>query len=70
MKKQTKEPGLHRVGPNPWDYEYNPAKGQRVGFKYLDGEVLYGTVTDFVEDEDSGEIRLTVEPDDEELKPS
>lgn len=63
MKKQTEEPGLHRVGPNPWDYEYNPAKGQRVGFVDIDGNLMLGTVADFVEDKSTGEIRLTVDPD-------
>lgn len=64
MKKQTEEPGLHQVGPNPWDYEYNPAKGQRIGFVGVDGELHRGIVTDFSEYDVTGEIRLTVGPDD------
>jgi hypothetical protein len=40
MKKQTEEPGLHLVGPNPWD---NPAKGQRVGVvDAADGNLYLG----------------------------
>lgn len=61
MKKQTDEPGLHRIGPNPWDFEYNPAKGQRIGVVDVDGKTFYGTVSDFVEDEETGEIQLTVD---------
>lgn len=52
--------GLNRIGPNPWDYEYNPAKGQRVTFIDLDGTSLTGVITDFVEDEQDGTLSLTV----------
>jgi hypothetical protein len=53
--------GLHRVGPNPWDFEYNPGIGQRVSFVDARGNVHTGTVTDFEENEETGEKTLTVE---------
>ena len=51
-------PGLHRVGPAPYDFVYNPAKGQRVTFIGLDGRQFTGTVVDFTDDDD---IQLTIE---------
>ena len=52
-------PGLHKVGDHPWDYVYNPAKGQRIAC-VVNGEVVEGTVTDFVRNRATGEISLTV----------
>ena len=60
-------PGLHRVGPAPYDYVYNPAEGQRVG-SIVDGELHMGTVTGFVEDKATGSITLTVQPDLESME--
>lgn len=56
-------PGLHKVGDEPWDYVYNPAKGQRISSVGLDGELHTGVITDFVRNRSTGEISLTVEPD-------
>ncbi len=59
-------PGLHKTGDQPWDYVYNPAKGQRVGSVGLDGVLHTGTVTDFTRNRATGELSLTVEPDAED----
>lgn len=60
MPDSERVPGLHRVGPNPWDYEYNPAEGQRVSFVDLDGTTLSGVITAFTEDDETGELQLEV----------
>lgn len=56
----TKEPGLHRTGPEPYAFVFNPTKGQRLSFIGEDGEVFTGTVADFTEDEETGELSLTM----------
>lgn len=56
----TKEPGLHRIGPAPYDYVFNPAKGQILSFVGRDGTVYTDIVSDFSEDKETGEIRMTL----------
>lgn len=51
-------PGLHRIGPEPFAFVFNPAVGQKVTFVGLDGRAITGIVTDFTEDDETGEIRL------------
>lgn len=62
MSDEEKQPGLHKVGPNPWDYEFNPAKGMKIASVGLDGEIHHGIITDFDENEATGELTLTVDP--------
>lgn len=52
------EPGLHKVGPEPWAYVFNPAKGQKLSFVSKDGRVFTGTVADFSEDEETVELKF------------
>ena len=40
-----KVPRLHKTGPNPWDYEYNPVVGQKVTFVGVNGEELTDTIS-------------------------
>jgi len=54
-------PGLHQVGPAPYDYVFNPAKGQRITCVSPTGRTVTGTVTNVEEDKESGEVRLTVQ---------
>jgi hypothetical protein len=54
-------PGLHKVGPAPYDYVYKPANGQRLSFVDEDGHVYAGTVADVVEDEETGATTLTLQ---------
>lgn len=54
-------PGLHKTGPAPYDWVFNPAEGLPVAVD-IDGELTEGVISAFTEDEDSGEITLTVEP--------
>lgn len=61
MKEDKRKPGLHRVGPNPWDFEYRPVRGQQVSFVGIDGVTYTEVVKDFTEDEDTGEIKLEFE---------
>lgn len=56
-------PGLHQVGSAPYDYVFNPAKGQRVSFVGKDGGMVTGTVTDYTQDKSTGSLDMTVEPD-------
>jgi hypothetical protein len=58
VKEDTRKPGLHKVGPNPWDWEYKPEVGQRVLFVGKNGEEYGGVIKDFTEDEATGEITL------------
>lgn len=62
MSETEKVPGLHKTGPNPWDYEFNPAKGMKISSVGLDGVVRHGIITDFDENEETGELSLTVDP--------
>lgn len=57
----TKEPGLHKVGPEPYAYVFNPTKGQRLTFVGLDVATFTGTVTDFSEDKETGELSMTLQ---------
>lgn len=54
-------PGLHRTGPNPWDFEFNPAKGMKVAFVDVDGRRFDGTISDFQENAETGELTMTVD---------
>ena len=42
-------PGLHRIGPEPYAFVYNPARGQRLTFIDINGEQFTGEVSDFTE---------------------
>jgi len=64
---ENKNPGLHKIGPAPYDYVYNPAKGQKVSFVGIDGHVYTGTVTNVGENEETGEIKVTVQQFDDGL---
>ena len=55
-------PGLHKVGPEPYDYVYNPEWGQKVSFIGTDGKMVTGHISVVYEDDETGEMRLTVEP--------
>lgn len=57
----TKAPGLHQIGPAPYDYVYNPAKGQRITVVGVDDQTFTGTVTDYTENKETGEINMTVQ---------
>lgn len=60
-RREALGPGLHKVGENPWDYVYNPAVGQKVTFVDVDGTRLTGTITDFTEDDETGELQMEVQ---------
>jgi len=62
---ENKTPGLHKVGPAPYGYVYNPSNGQKVSFVDKDGHVYAGTVTNVDENEETGEINLTVQQFDD-----
>jgi hypothetical protein len=59
-KEDKRRPGLHRVGPNPWDFEYKPVKGQRVSVVLSNGKMYTSTIRDFTEDEDTGNTSVTL----------
>lgn len=54
-------PGLHKVGPKPYDYVFNPSVGQRVIFVGPDGREFRGAISDYIEDDDTGELTLAME---------
>ena len=39
-------PGLHRIGPEPWDFAFNPARGLRVSVVLSDGQLRTSVITD------------------------
>lgn len=59
------EPGLHRIGPEPWDFVYIPAKDQKIAFVGLDATVRTGTVASAEIDDETGQIILTCEAFDD-----
>lgn len=61
---EDKVPGLHKIGPAPWDYEFNPAEGMQVAAE-VGGKLVTGIVTAFEEDEETGAVTLTVRPVDD-----
>lgn len=56
-----KKPGLHKVGPAPWDYEFNPENGMQIACVGADGRTYTGVITYFDENKETGELTLTVQ---------
>lgn len=54
-------PGLHKVGPAPYDYVFNPAEGMKVSAVLTNGQIVTGIVTDVAENKETGEICLRAE---------
>lgn len=52
-------PGLHRTGPNPWDFEYNPREGELLSIQLASGELMTGVITEVVEGKETGEMQIT-----------
>ena len=53
-------PGLHRVGPEPWAFVYNPAKGQLLSIQLSDGSLYTDVITEFTKNKETGEITMTL----------
>lgn len=52
--------GLTRVGPNPWDFDYTPAGGQRMTFVRADGRQMTGYVTNVDRPRNSNTYTITL----------
>jgi hypothetical protein len=52
-------PGLHRVGPDPWDFVFNPEVGMKMRVVGVNGKEFDTVISAVDEDDETGEMRIT-----------